>query len=242
MPKKLLRAELFIIDPQDDFMGNDDGSPYTVKLANGSTLTASLPVKGAVSDMKRLAALVRRVGHKLAATRVTLDSHHRIDVAHPGMWRDQNGRPPAPFTIISADDIRNGIWAPRDPALRPRLLAYAEKLAAQGNYPLMIWPPHCQIGTWGHNVQVDLVDALMEWEDKYFATVDYVTKGTNVFTEHFGALQAEVIDPDDPTTQLNIDLLRALQDADIIGVAGEASSHSCSRPSSRWRTTSVLNM
>ncbi len=225
MSKRGLKAHLLIIDPQNDFMGNDDGSQYEVHLANGKTLKASLAVKGAVSDMKRAAGLVARIGHKLADIHVTLDSHHRIDVAHPAMWRDQNGRPPAPFTIISADDIRNGIWTPRNLELRDRLRKYAEALATQGNYPLMIWPPHCQIGTWGHNVQEVLVDALMDWEEKYFAEVDYVTKGTNVFTEHFGALQAEVIDPNDPTTQLNVDLLRMLQDADIIGVLGEASSH-----------------
>lgn len=207
---KSLNVHLLVIDPQNDFMDSPG---------------ASLPVAGANGDMKRLATLVKRVGHKLDDVHVTLDSHRVIDVGHPGMWRDQHGNMPNPFTIISANDIQNGIWTPRDPGLRARMLKYAEALAIGGNYPLMVWPEHCKIGTPGHNVQADLSLALEDWERKEFATVNYVTKGTNPFTEHYGALQAEVPDPEDPSTMLNADFLAMLKDADIVGVAGEALSH-----------------
>lgn len=222
---KSLKVDLLIIDPQNDFMGEDDGTPYAVKMDDGSVLTASLPVKGARSDMKRLGAMIDRVGHKLNDIHVTLDSHRTIDVAHPAMWRDQNGRPPSPFTIIRADDIANSIWTPRDPGLRGRMYNYAKALEAGGNYLLIIWPTHCVIGTWGHNIEVNLVKALHRWEEREFATVDFVTKGSNPFTEHYGGLMAEVVDPTDPSTQLNTTMLSILQDADIIGVAGEALSH-----------------
>lgn len=205
-----MRVELIIIDPQNDFMD-----------APG----AALPVPGAVADMRRLATMIDRIGHKLEDIHVTLDSHRVIDVAHPGMWRDGDGKRPDPFTLISVDDIENGIWLPRNPVFRSRLLDYARALARQGNYPLMVWPEHCLIGTAGHNVEPTLMAALQRWERKEFANIDYVAKGTNTFTEHYGALMAEVPDPDDPGTMLNSRFLDMLAEADMIAVAGEALSH-----------------
>ncbi len=205
-----MKVHLVIIDPQNDFM-DSPGS--------------ALPVSGANEDMRRLAAMIERVGHKLDDIHVTLDSHRVIDVGHPGMWRDQDGNLPGPFTIISADDIKNGIWTPRNPNFRARMLEYARALEVQGNYPLMVWPEHCLIGTPGHNVQADLMAVLQRWERTEYANVDFVTKGTNTFTEHYGALQAEVVDATDPSTSLNTAFLDVLANADIVAVAGEALSH-----------------
>ena len=54
---------------------------------------------------------------------------------------------------------------------------------------------------------------------------DFVTKGSNPWTEHFSAVQAEVPDPADPGTQVNTGLIHTLEEADIILLAGEALSH-----------------
>lgn len=205
-----MNVQLLIIDPQNDFMDMSD---------------SALPVPGAVNDMQRTAALIDRVGVKLTDIHVTLDSHRLIDIAHLAWWMDKNGNPPAPFTIISVDDVQNGIWAPRNPVFRKKTLEYVQQLDAGGKYPLCIWPPHCLIGTWGHNVQEDLNTALQRWSEKEFAMVDYVTKGSNPWTEHYGALMAEVPDPSDPGTALNTDFLQILAEADIVVVAGEALSH-----------------
>jgi len=66
---------------------------------------------------------------------------------------------------------------------------------------------------------------LLDWEKKQIAMVDYVTKGSNFKTEHYSAVQADVPDPEDPSTMLNTTLIQTLQQADIIALAGEASSH-----------------
>lgn len=208
--KSKLNVQLLIIDPQNDFMDE----------AN-----AALRVAGATDDMKRLSKLIGRVGKKLSDIHVTLDSHRVIDVGHPGFWRDQNGNCPPPFTMIRSDDIANGIWTPRDPSLIPRMLSYAKELETAGKYMIMVWPEHCLIGSPGHNVQPELLSTLQAWERSEYASINYVTKGTNIYTEHYGALQAEVVDPTDPDTSLNTGLLQMLQSADVIGVAGEASSH-----------------
>jgi nicotinamidase-related amidase len=205
-----MNVQLVVIDPQNDFMD----------LPN-----SALPVPGAVEDMQRVAAFVDRVGPKLDDIHVTLDSHRLIDIAHPAWWVDVEGNMPAPFTIISLDDVRAGVWVPRNPAFRVRTMDYVEQLEAGGKYPLCIWPPHCLIGTWGHNVQEDLNTALQRWSEKEFAMVDYVTKGSNPWTEHYGALMAEVPDPADPSTALNADFLQMLADADMVAIAGEALSH-----------------
>jgi len=215
-----LNVQLIIIDPQKDFMDDPD---------------SALPVTGANADMDRVGTLIRRAGGKFDDIHVTLDSHRILDIAHPAMWIDQNGNNPSPFTIISHDDIVNRIWMPRNYQVRiPQLdnrtlgqyaLDYTNALADNGKFSLMIWPPHCLIGTPGHAVQNNLALALQEWEVSQFAAADYVTKGSNPWTEHFGGLMAEVPLPSDPSTMLNTDFLNVLQQADFVYVAGEASSH-----------------
>ena len=217
-------VDLFLIDPQNDFMGEADGSPYTVNV-DGKAQSAALPVPGAVADMQRLSKLVDRVGDRLHDIHVSMDSHRVIDVSHGGLWRNAKGEAPPPFTFIKEPDILNGIWTPRNPKLRDRMLDYVRQLAANGRYDLCIWPEHCIIGSWGHNVHIDLAAALQRWERSNYANVDYITKGDNYLTEHYGALEAEVPDPTDPKTQLNSDFLEMIAKCDMIGLAGEASSH-----------------
>ena len=202
---------LVVIDPQNDFCDLPG---------------AKLPVTGANSDMERLSKFIDRTGRKLEDIHVTLDSHRLIDIAHPAWWMDGNGNQPNPFIMISAADIEAGIWTPRNPGFRKRTFESADALeSTASNYMIFVWPPHCLIGTWGHNVHSKLNDALQKWSDEQYAMVDYVTKGSNPWTEHYGALMAEVPDPNDPSTSLNTGFLSMLSEADIVGVAGEASSH-----------------
>jgi len=203
------RVELLIIDPQNDFSD-----------APG----AALPVPGACADGERLAALIDRLRDRLEDIHVTLDTHQLVDIAHPIFWVDSEGNPPMPFTQISREAVARGDWRPRNPAFGQRALAYVQALADNGRYELTIWPPHCLVGTWGHNVVAPVVEALRRWEEG-FARVDYVTKGHNPWTEHYSAIQADVPDPEDPTTQLNTRLIQALERADTVLLSGQALSH-----------------
>jgi hypothetical protein len=65
-------------------------------------------------------------------------------------------------------------------------------------------------------------DLFLEWEKEVTGMVDFVTKGSNLNTEHYSAVKAEVPDPADDTTQLNQQLIDMLQDSDVILIAGEA--------------------
>lgn len=220
-----MKTHLLLIDPQNDFCDLPPDwlprSPVTDEL-----LQPALPVAGAHADMQRAAALVKRLGGELDAITVTLDSHHRIDIAHPGFWLDAfSGRAPGPFTPITAAQVRAGAYLPRDAAQMDRALAYLDALEATGRYTLMVWPVHCQMGSWGHGVHAGLQAALDAWADRAGRSVEVVTKGENPWTEHYSALQAEVPDPADPATALNQALLAELDRFDRVLIAGEAGSH-----------------
>ncbi|QDT39122.1 hypothetical protein [Stratiformator vulcanicus] len=209
-------THLLIIDPQNDFFDPEIGSLF---------------VTGADADMRRLADLIDRAGESIDQIHVTLDSHHPIHVAHPVYWRDTDGHHPKPFTIISAEDIENGRWIPTESGwlrgTRPGYGAidYLRDLARGGRSPLCIWPPHCLIGHRGHNVSPPLHDALRRWEESHSRTAQYILKGSNPHTEHYGAVAAEVPDPTDVSTQVNTKFVNALRPAETILVAGEAGSH-----------------
>jgi len=203
-----VRLELLLIDPQNDFC-NPKGSLF---------------VTGADQDSVRTAATIQRLKKKWAAIHVTLDSHHKMAIFHPIFWVDSHGNHPAPFTMISVTDVETGKWRTTNPQYQKRALEYVKTLDKNKRYVLVIWPNHCLIGTWGHNVVDPIQKALAEWEDD-FKMVDYVTKGSNFWTEHYSAVQADVPDPQDPTTLLNTHLIQIGQDADLIGIGGQALSH-----------------
>jgi nicotinamidase/pyrazinamidase len=213
------RTQLLIIDPQNDFCD----WPAAADTPPGAT--PALPVAGAHADMQRTAALIDAAGHRLDGITITLDSHHRLDIAHPGFWRRADGQAVSPFTPITAAQVRAGEFAPRDATALPRALAYLDELEARGRYTLMVWPVHCEIGSWGHNVHSAVRGAYNRWEEARQATVQKVVKGTNPWTEHYSAVQAEVPAGDDPATELNTALLADLDRFDLILIAGEASSH-----------------
>ncbi|ADX44873.1 hypothetical protein Acav_0950 [Paracidovorax avenae ATCC 19860] len=215
---------LLAIDPQNDFCDlPTDWCP--ANPASGTRLAPSLPVAGAHADMQRLAAFVRRVASRLDAVTVTLDSHQRYDVAHPLFWTAREGGEVQPFTPITAAQVRDGTFLPRDAGALPRVLAYLDALEAQGRYTLMVWPVHCEIGSWGHGVHAEVLAACAQWQAVRGQAVHAVFKGMNPWTEHYSAIEAEVPDPQDPATALNVPLLKRLGAAECLVIAGEASSH-----------------
>lgn len=215
-------TQLLVIDPQNDFCDLPESCCPEVC---GVKQTPALPVAGAHADMQRLAALIDSGCAGLGAITVTLDSHQHLDIAHPGFWQDANGGQVAPFTVVTAAEVRAGAFRPRLASACSRVLDYLDALEATGRYAHMIWPVHCEIGTWGQNIHHDLRQALNRWEVQHLATVAKVCKGENPWTEHYSAVKAEVIDPEDARTQLNRALIAQLQAADRVYIAGEAGSH-----------------
>jgi nicotinamidase-related amidase len=203
-----MNLHFLIIDPQHDF-ANPNGSLF---------------VPGADKDAERLATALRRYLLEINAIHVTLDTHHWLHIAHPIFWIDEQGHHPAPFTLIDLEDVMVGRWKTQRPHFQARAVEYIKTLQAHGRYRLTIWPPHCLIGRIGNNVVTPIAEALIEWENT-FAMVNYVVKGSNMWTEHYSAIKADVPDPSDLDTHLNTQLIDSLKQADLIVCSGQALSH-----------------
>lgn len=218
------KVQLLLIDPQNDFC-DLPAAWHGAQPESGERLAPSLPVPGAHADMLRLAQFIAAQGDAVDAITLTLDSHQRYDIGHPSFWRTGDGTAVAPFTTITAAQLRAGDYVPRDPAALPRVAVYLDALESQGRYTHMVWPVHCEIGSWGHSVHASVLAACGDWQQRRQRATKAVFKGMNPWTENYSALQAEVPDPADASTQLNTRLLAALDTADLLLIAGEASSH-----------------
>jgi len=217
-------VQLLVIDPQNDFCDLPTAW-QPIHPVTGVSTAPALPVVGAHADMQRLAQFITAQGAAIDAITVTLDSHQRHDIGHPDFWCDAQGADVSPFTPITAAQVRAGAYRPRNEYSLPVVLAYLDALEAQGRYTHMVWPVHCEIGHWGHGIHASVSAACGAWQIQHQRALAHVFKGMNPATENYSALQAEVPDPTDANTQLNTRLLAALDSAQMLLVAGEASSH-----------------
>lgn len=177
------KMSMLIIDPQVDFHPN-----------------GSLAISTANEDAERIANYIENHIDDISQINITLDSHQRYHIAHSIFWTNSDGESPNPFTLISEQDIKNGLWKPRDSSLQEFVLHYTNTLEASGRFVLCIWPDHCIMGTPGHAIVPRINEAIQKWIKVHRKAVNYVFKGTNCFTEHYSALQADVEIPDDATT------------------------------------------
>jgi nicotinamidase-related amidase len=206
-----MNARLLIIDPQNDFCDIPG---------------AALPVTGAHADMQRLAAFMGKARDKLTHITVTLDSHASIGIERTTFWVQANGEAVVPFTQIVESDVHEGRFQPRDATLKAATLAYLRRLEQGGRYRLMVWPVHCVLGTWGHNIHDDVAKQLAHWELQQQRPAARILKGLNPMTEQYSAIQAEVPLDDDESTHTNRALIELARPGnELLLVAGEAASH-----------------
>ena len=224
------RFTLLAIDAQNDFCDIPDSELPTRGQSGNVMYRPALPVSGAHRDMQRLAEFVRRAGDRIEGIVATLDSHNHVGIERVTFWMDSTGAELAPYTMVTAADVRSGKYLPRRVELTSKVLSYLEALeASPGRHVHMVWPVHCEIGTWGAALHDDIRGAFNDWERRHFSIVAKVTKGSNPFVEHFSIFRAEVQDPLDPSTQLNTGLIARLDQTDHILIAGEAGSHCVKR-------------
>lgn len=202
-----MKNAFLIIDAQFDFC-HPDGALF---------------VPGAEQDIDRMANLIQQHGNQIDHIVVTLDTHHTLDIAHPGFWQDASGTHPAPFTRITGDDVDAGRWTPRFSVEKAK--KYVHDLEADGQFDHFIWPEHCLIGSRGAALHDTLLNALKSWS--HLRNQDYVAiqKGLYPLSEHFGIFRAQVPDPAVAETQLNTSLIADLARFDTVYLMGEAKSH-----------------
>jgi nicotinamidase-related amidase len=195
-----------MIDPQNDFVKS----------------TGSLSVVGAEADAARIVKFIDDNGDKINCIGVTTDQHHPIHIAHAIFWKDKNGKHPAPFTVITAKDYREGNWVPQfNP---PWALKYLDELE-KTNRNNMIWPEHCLAFSEGAAIYKPISESINNWERKFNRFYGIFPKGNHPYTEHFSIFKAEVPFPNAPETNVNHQLLATLNSNDVVIIVGEAATH-----------------
>jgi nicotinamidase-related amidase len=182
---------------------------------------ASLPVTGAVKDTGKISQFIKNIDPDTIFA--SLDSHYVLDISHPAWWENADGTLVSPFTPISSDDIKNGKYMARiDPT---RSLKYVENLEANKEFSHFIWPEHCLIGTVGHSLHPIFFNAISDWMQMKKKWVNFINKGVNPYTEHFGIFRANVPLSEDPATQVNQGIFQTLMSHDVVFLAGQARTH-----------------
>lgn len=213
-----MRVDAVIIDGQNDFLD-----------VNGS-----LCVAGANKEAEDVKTMIMDDLGMFDMIHASLDEHHRNDGSHNIHWRDRNNNIVPPYTIVSHDDVQSqklrpsfrfGVWEGQTVPARQWALNYTQALSEKGRAPLCLWPVHCQIGTWGQNIYKPLLEAYDAWCESTGGWIDFISKGTWAWTEHYSALKADVPDSTQPMTQLNSAVINNVAGADKVVWLGWAGSH-----------------
>ena len=184
----------------------------------------SLFVPGAVEDMGRaLGWLYRNLG-QITTLVLSQDAHLAFQIFHPAWWRDASGAPPAPFTPITADDVRSGRWIPnRAPEAS---LEYVTQLDVTQRYTLTIWPYHGLLGSVGQALMPALNEAVLLHSLARQTDPVFVSKGSHPLTESYSVLSPEVTRVGgEQVGAFDEVLYQTLLAHDRIYVFGQASSH-----------------
>ncbi len=221
-----LRLALVVVDVQNTFC-----SPGFELFVAGRSGT------GALDDSRRLCEFVYRNLDAITQVVATLDTHQALQIFHRVLLVDAEGRPPEPFTRVTAADVESGRWRV-DPAaaaglgLDPEyadehLRYYTRTLAEGGKFDLTIWPFHAMLGGIGHALVSSVEEALFFHSIARRAPLDFQPKGDNALTEHYSMLGPEVeLDLEgEPLGKRNQPLVERLLQYDAVVIAGEAKSH-----------------
>lgn len=216
---------LLVIDAQNTFCH-----------PKGELFVAGASGTGAVDDSIRLVEFIYRNLDIITGIDCTLDTHRAYAVFHPSFIVNQQGEHPAPFTQISHDDVKAGVWGVNPfaasalgvslPALNKHLLDYAKQLQAKGRYALTIWPYHGVLGDKGHALVSGLVEAANYHGFARGAQPGFEVKGTNALVENYSVLGPEVNQLFDGTpVPRNTQFIEKLLKYDYLIITGQAKSH-----------------
>lgn len=206
--KNKKRIAVILVDYQHDFVDP----------------TGTLAVDGAREDVQRFLQWFYTNAAKITTIYASLDTHLPQHIFFSNWWRHgKTGLPPKPFTEITVEQVEQGEWIPqRDPQWSRQ---YVQTLRESNKRVLMIWPYHTMEGTLGHMLVSPISEAIAWHSAARETQPTFVPKGRTMRTEYYGLFGAEVIDPEDEQSELNVTLLDAVMRHDEIYIAGEAKSH-----------------
>ncbi len=202
-----IRTLLLLVDAQVDFI-HEDGT---------------LSVPGAVADTRRTIEWLFANLEHVTTIAASLDSHIPVQIFYPTWWADAEGRHPAPFTLITAGEVEQGVW---QPLVEPEWSrGYVRALEEQARKVLTIWPYHTMMGTPGHAITPALYEAIAYHAAARSEQPRFLAKGMIPRTEHYSILEPEVKVPEEPLGVLNTDFLKMVAGYDRVYIAGQAKSH-----------------
>ena len=192
---------------------------------------------GAIDDSRRLCEFIYRNLGSITEICPTMDTHNAMQIFHSLYLINDEGEHPGPFTLISEEEVREGVWK-FNPAVcyslgitedygRRHLLHYTRKLNEGGKYDLTIWPYHGMLGGIGHALVASVEEAAFFHCVARYSQTDFHVKGDRPLTEHYSVLGPEVLkDPEgNPIGRKNGKFFKKLTEFDAIVIAGQAKSH-----------------
>ena len=195
-----VRTTLLCVDMQRDFM---EGGP--------------LGVAGSLGDTERLTRFIYKNMTKITEIAASLDTHSPRQIFHQCWWRGADGQMPAPFTVITAKDVKEGRWRPLYE--KEKSEEYLEYLETGGQKQLVIWPYHCIAGTAGCALENQFSNMIHFFSAAREAGLKKIVKGTLPATEFYGIVSPEY---DPGGSYANRELLDDLKRCDKLVIAGEA--------------------
>ena len=206
-------------------------------------------VQGAVEDTKRFVEFIYRNMNYISKLAMTLDTHTAEQIFHEEFFVNDAGEHPAPMTMISIQDIENGIWKISPSvaaniangnyiAVQNHVLHYVKELKAKGRYDLIIWPYHAILGGVGHALVPVIEEACFFFDRARNSQTKFEVKGGNPLTENYSVFGAEVLTTTGgkPIAQKNTSFIKLLLDFDYVIIGGQAKSHCVA-----WTIEDLLN-
>jgi nicotinamidase-related amidase len=220
------RVNLFLVDVQNTFC-----------IPGFELFVAGRSGHAAVEDNRRLCEFIYRNLGRITGFTLTLDTHKAIQIFHAIYLIDDEGNHPAPYTLISVEDVESGRWrfnamAAEELGITPEvgqknLVHYVKELAKTNRYALTIWPYHAMLGGIGHAVVPAVEEAVFFHSVARYSQADFEVKGTNPFTEHYSVVGPEVTEDayGNKIGERNEKFIQDLQKYDVTLIAGQAKSH-----------------
>ncbi|GAB4504223.1 MAG: hypothetical protein Fur0043_12160 [Anaerolineales bacterium] len=192
---------------------------------------------GAIDDNRRLCEFIYRNLDRITHITATMDTHQVMQIFHAIFLVDDQGEHPAPYSLVTAEDIRAGKWR-FNPALaghfgitpeygQERLLHYTATLETQGKYALTIWPYHAMLGGVGHALVSSVEEAIFFHSIARLAQPHFEIKGDRPFTEHYSVIGPEVErgPQGEALGEHNRKFVETLKRVRCLIIAGQAKSH-----------------
>lgn len=202
---------------------------------------------GAVDDNRRLCEFIYRNLGSITRFSVTMDTHYAMQIFHPILLVDDEGRHPDPYTLITYEDVNEGRWK-FNPAVaemlgidekygQRHLLHYTGELKEREKFDLTIWPYHAMLGGVGHALVSSVEEAIFFHSVARYSQPEFEVKGKNPLTEHYSAIGPEVLEGPDGRRLAgkNDKFVRLLDEYDVMIIAGQAKSHCVA-----WTVTDLL--